>query len=250
MTDSSLLIQAIEHVRDCVTLYRDHARHFYFEVVLSIYRCSGCGAEMRMADQPSRCECECGAALDPTIAFQRSPCCQAKLKLARNHYVCTNCGVTVRSHFLFDEKLFNAQYMREKMSESRERKRRRREEIRLLLAASRSSDLCVSRLPDQGVMDEISFQLDRFVGQDIFSVAAEPAGEDDFKIEDYRKLILDTLQGCSRGLDTFPTISDDPKLDKIRRFMTLLFMEQDCEVWLEQRGDTVMVMRYEAYVEG
>ena len=245
MTDSSLLIQAIEHVRDCVTLYRDHARHFYFEVVLSIYRCSGCGAEMRMADQPSRCECECGAALDPTIAFQRSPCCQAKLKLARNHYVCTNCGVTVRSHFLFDEKLFNAQYMREKMSESRERKRRRREEIRLLLAASRSSDLQVVDFPSVDAVDQLSAELDQFVGRETTSDAAEFIANDEFRLEAYRQAILSRLDGCSTRFDAFPAVCSDRRLDQVRRFMALLFMEQAREVWLEQRGSTIVVMRYE-----
>jgi hypothetical protein len=243
MTDSSLLIQAIEHVRDCVTLYRDHARQFYFEVVLSIHRCQGCGAKMRMTDQPSRCECECGAALDPTIAFQRSHCCQAKLRLARNHYVCTNCGATVPSHFLFDEKLFAAQYMREKMSESRERKRRRREEIRLLLAASRSSDLCITDFPTADALGQLSTVLDRFVGQEAVAGVAEFIGNDEFSMEDYRQAILSRLGGCSTRFDAFPAMCSDRRLDQVRRFMTLLFMEQAREVRLEQQGSTIMVMK-------
>jgi hypothetical protein len=242
MTDSSLLIQAIEHARDRVALYRNHARQFYLEVVLSIHRCPGCGANMRMV-RPSRCRCECGAILDPTIAFQRSSCCQAKLRLARNHYVCTNCGATVPSHFLFDEKLFAAQYMREKMSESRERKRRRREEIRLLLAASRSSDLCITDFPTADALGELSTVLDRFVGQEAVSDVAEFIGDDEFSMEDYRQAILSRLGGYSTRFDAFPAVCSDRRLDKVRRFMTLLFMEQDREVWLEQQGSTIMVMQ-------
>ena len=243
------LIQAIEHARDRVALYRDHARQFYFEVVLSIYRCPGCGAKMRMT-QPSRSECDCGAILDPTVAFQRSPCCEAKLRLARNHYLCTHCGATVPSHFLFDEKLFAAQYMREKMSESRERKRRKREEIRLLLAASRSSDLCVTDFPTADAVDQLSAELDRFVDRKTAPDAEELIGDDDFRMEDYRQAILSRLGGCSTRFDAFPAVCSDRRLDQIRRFMALLFMEQDREVWLEQQGSTIMVMRYEAYIKG
>ena len=249
MISSRLLVEAIELVRDRVTVYRSHARLFYFEILLTIHRCPDCDGKMSMTG-PSQCQCQCGTILDPTIQFQRSGCCDALLGRRRCHYACTHCGRTVASKFLFDEKLFDHLYFCEKISESRERKRRQKEELRCLLAASRSNELMITDIPEIAVVHGLSMALDEFVGATALADMADFISTDEFRMEDYRQMILSWLDDCTVRFGALPAIGEDPRLDRVRRFITLLFMEQDREVWLEQRGDEILVMRYEAHIEG
>jgi hypothetical protein len=156
----------------------------------------------------------------------------------------------VASKFLFQERLFDGQYFCEKMSESRQRKRRRREAMQRLLAASRSLDIAITEFPTNADLDSFSQVLDAFVGHEQMLDADAFLGRDCFQMEAYRSMVLASLQGRTVRFDTLPPVCPDKRLDRIRRFITLLFMEQAHEVWLEQREREILVMPYETYVEG
>ena len=143
------LIQAIRRVLGRVENFKEKVRSFSFEVVLSAHQCPKCGGQLRMIGQ-SECSCSCGNIFDPTLAFQHSLCCGAGLVRKTLHYACSKCSKTAPSRFIFDEKLFDAPYFREMMRESRDRARRKREEIRRLLAESRSSALQLMEEPSLG----------------------------------------------------------------------------------------------------
>jgi len=249
MVTPNPLTQDIELVRASIAMFKTHVREFYFRVVLGDFPCVRCGRIMAMTG-PSECTCVCGFRLDPTLEFQRSTCCDARLRRARSHYVCTDCGAVVPSRFLFDEVLLDRQYFRDKMSECRERKRRRRQELRLLLAASRSHDLQVTDTPDAATLSELAAELDRFVGDGESSSVHEFLGRDDFRMEDYRKLVLAHLDAEGTRFIALPAICEDLRVDRVRRFTALIFMEQAREVWLEQRGDDIVVTPYEVDVQG
>jgi len=131
------LIRGIGRVIGRVAVFKERVRDYYFDVILSQYQCIECGGPLLMTDQ-SECACSCGKIFDPTIAFQKSPCCQAHLVKKTFHYVCSRCNAVVPSRFLFDEKVFDASYFKKMMRESRKRANEKREEIRRLLAGSRS----------------------------------------------------------------------------------------------------------------
>ena len=91
---------------------------------------------------------------------------------------------------------------------------------------------------------------------DAFVQGGEPTGNanfavgDEFCMEDYRSAIQVGLESSCRLFSAFPAIHEDRRRDRVRRFMTLLFMWQDREVDLAQCGDDLMVSRYEVDVEG
>lgn len=249
MISKNPLIKGIVDIQDRVSTYADHARDFYFEILLAIHPCPACGLKMEVAAS-GQWRCDCSATLDPAIEFQRSACCKAPLRRRRCHYACAQCGATVVSQFLFNEKVFDAQYFCEKMTESRQRQRRRREALRRLLAASRSPDLLVDDFPDGAAIHSLSEAMDDLLRSQSTVDADdchEPAA---FRIKAYRAMVLACLDGCAVGFDALPQIGTDRRLDRARRFITLLFMEQAGEVWIEQREQGISVMPYETYVKG
>ena len=192
----------------------------------------------------------CGVEFDLTVEFQRSPCCDARLRFRHRHYACTACGAVVPSRFLFEEAIYDPEYFRKKMSESRERRRRQKEEMLLFLAASHSQDLVITDSPDPHVLTELSAELDQFIGEGALTPIIEFLGGDSFRMGDYREIILSRLDGDGIRFAALPAIYEDPRLDSIRRFTTLIFMEHAREVWLEQRGEDIRVMPYETHIEG
>ena len=242
------LLQGIGKVSEGVGRFKNHARSFYFSVLLSAYACPTCGSRLQMIG-PSFCQCECGAKFDPTVQFQVSDCCAAGLVRTHKRYVCRRCLKTVPSRFLFDENIFDNSYFCTRMRESRERKRRRREEIRRLLAGSRSSDLRLTHLPV--LSSTLEADLNEFLGSLGEIRVTDFVGHCSFVMADYRRAILNDIPSDCRILfSAIPPVGQDRKLDRVRKFITLIFMEQDEEVGLTQWGDDIMVERYEADAEG
>ena len=100
-------------------------RTFYYEVMLSAHTpaCAVAEAGSRMIGE-SRCRCPgCGHELDPTVAYQRCTDCDGTPRLRVSRYVCRRCGRDVRSRFVFDARVFDREYFRQRMADSRERKR-------------------------------------------------------------------------------------------------------------------------------
>jgi len=76
-------------------------------------------------------------------------------------------------------------------------------------------------------------------------------GRDEFHMEEYKNGILATLGSSCRLFSAFPDICGDARLERTRRFTTLIFMEHEHEVELAQHGENdIMVMRHEADIEG
>jgi hypothetical protein len=244
MTVSQLLIQGIEHIQERVAAYKRHAREFYFEILLSRHPCPDCGRRMKITG-PSVCRCPCGLELDPTVAFQKSACCDAGLAKKRCHYACSICGQTVPSVFLFDERIFDGEYMQMKMRESRERKRRKLAEMKRLLANSRSGAWRMDESPAAAAIFSLSDDLDECIHINKADVDAFAPSEE-FNMESYRDTILSRMDGRVVRFKAFPALCDNLRLDRVRRFATLVFMEHTQEVWLEQRGDEISVMPYGA----
>jgi len=249
------LVQDVMKVLSFVSNYKDRAKLFYFEVVLSPYRCPLCEGRLMMAGQ-SRCSCSCGNTFDTTTTFQKSTCCQAKLIMKTFHYACSRCNKAVPSRFLFDERVFNKEYFREMMVESRERKKRKREEIRKLLASSRSDTISLLEDPDFNTLPGFFNDLDDFIrsSTEREGVYAElfHHNKSSFKMDHYRNHILSILTWNTLYFSNITPLNEDCRLDRIRRFITLIFMQQEREIEMTQNGNDLLIERvhHEAYSEG
>jgi len=243
--NSNPLLKGIVQVARRVATFREEARKFYHAVLLSAHPCPSCEGSLRMSGQ-SKCVCGCGAEYDPTVEFQRSDCCGARLKRKTLHYICSSCGRTVPSKFLFDERLFDSAYFAERMRESRERKQTRRQKIREMLASSRSGTLSITDTPEIESVAGLASDLDLFIGSMPEITLSAFQGRDTFRMADYRQAILDDVPaGCLIRFNGMRALCDDARLDRIRRFITLVFMEQAREVELLQEDEDIMVEVYE-----
>lgn len=242
------LLEAIYRVQSRVVNFKEKVREFYFQVLLSQYECPKCSGDLTMAGQ-SLCSCSCGNIFDPTLAFQRSSCCAVPLIRKTFHYACSCCHQIVPSRFLFDERLFDKAYFREMMQDSRERAKTRREEIRRLLAVSRSDPLLFMESPCLDSIPGLAEALNGFIDTKAAGYIAFET-KSDFRMDDYRNHILSILEmGCSQFSAISP-LMEDCRTDKVWRFVTLVFMEQDREIQLTQYGADILVerIRNEAYV--
>lgn len=199
----------------------------------------------------SQCSCRCGNTLDPTISFQKSGCCGAKLTRKTFHYACSQCNQVVPSWFIFDERVFDSDYFREMMRESRARARRRKEEIKKFLIESRSSALPLMEEPNLESLGGLLEDLNRFVQegtQDVIQGGFEP--KSDFHMDRYHDHILSNLGWDSILFSDIASLAEDSRHDKAWRFVTLVFMQNSGEVALTQHGSDnlwVQKVHHEAY---
>ena len=220
------------------------ARDYFFQVLLCQHPCPACGGRLWMS-APSRCTCECGLTLDPTVEFQPCPQCGGKLVLRYFHYACSSCDKTVASRFLFDENVFNNEYFQKKMAEARERKKQRLAEMRHWLATTRSAGLDLMGLPALESIPGLETALDEFVGAVADMAPADFLIFGTFHMADYRNHILSDLAEC-RLFSRITPLCPDPRRDRARRFTTLVFMQHDQEIDLIQHGNDLWVIRHEA----
>jgi hypothetical protein len=243
------LVRKIIEAYGLVKKYKHRARHYYFDVLFSIHRCPACGGHLKITGE-SNCSCSCGNVFDPTLAFQKSACCGAGLIRKTFHYACARCNKTIASRFLFDEKVFDKQYFREMMRESRQRKKKKREEIKRLLVNSRSSPLCHVEEPQlesiPGLIDDLNgFIRDASNEYKPFSIYANQQ----YEINRYRGHILSLLTWDSVLFSKIEPLIEDTREDRIYRFITLVFMDNEREIELRQLEDDLSVQRLynEAY---
>lgn len=237
------LIRRIHQVQAHVDGYRRNIRIFYFDVILSTIDCPECGGRLQMTGQ-SECTCSCGKILDPTIIFQKSICCDAKLVKKTFHYACARCHRSVPSRFIFNERVFDKEYFREMMRGARDRRKRKRKEIQRLLAESRSKTLVFMEEPALEKIPSLLYDLDEFIeGENLeFSVTIFE-NEDIFNIEKYWSHIQSMLGWEPIHFSEIPPIDDDYRRDRAYRFITLIYMQNDRKVDIEQEGNDLFVQR-------
>ena len=243
------LVSAVIRILKRVDAFKKLAREFYFDVILSVHQCPRCGGRIEMTGK-GECSCVCGNIFDPTITFQKSPCCGKRLVRKSQHYICPGCRKTVPSMFLFDEKLFDKTYFREMVRKSRARAAKRREEMMRLLAGYRSGELLLTERPSLESIPGLIEDLDDFIGTEGLRPGDFALNTNSgFKMDDYRQHILHVL-GCDSLLfSDIDTLINDARRDKIWRFVTLIFMQSEREVMLTQYGNDLLVEKtsYETY---
>lgn len=248
MTNSaSFIFDEMEKVQASVKTFKERGKAYYFDVLFSKYRCPVCTKKPNI-NGLSQAECGCGHLFDPTLQFQRSSCCNARLIRQIYHYVCSQCGKYVKSLFLFDERLFDKEYFREMMAQSRERKKQKREQFSQILR-DRSDELVLKDSFDLEELENFYDDLDAFIipaGSELPELTPEI---EEFNMLRYRNHIL-TLFSNEVLFSSITPLSEDTKKDRTWKFITLIFMEHEREVWLTQYGNDILVKRYETHCEG
>ncbi|MCK4342532.1 MAG: hypothetical protein KAY37_12505 [Phycisphaerae bacterium] len=230
-----------------VSRFAARARTFYYDVVLSDHVCPTCDSPVTMLGE-GRCRCRsCSRIVDPTLAFQACPRCGAKPRLRIRRYECSACGAEITSRFLFDGLVFDADYFRRKMGEHRQRRAEQRERIRQVLAEGRSGVLTPPPA-DLSTVPGLADALNSLTGGMQLPLTYQP--REGFDLKRYQAHLQAHIQPFAMSLDEIPPLGEDARIDRVWRFITIIFLAHAgiIEVW--QDGQTVMLKQYETNPEG
>ncbi len=236
------IISMAFRLTDAVAAYTHRVRRFYYAVMLSAHACPKCGGGLSMFAE-GQCRCRgCGHVLDPTTAFQRCLDCGGTPRIEVRRYRCRLCGQDVASRFLFDGLVFDAQYFRQKMAEHRERKSDQRTRLQARSIESRSLPL------DAGPAD-----LDAVPGLpdalNSLIAGAQPGvlrlDCEGFDLSRYESHVQAHLEPFPIMFDEIPHLSDDTRLDRIWRFIAIIFMAHAGQIEIRQESQVIMVIRSE-----
>jgi hypothetical protein len=232
---------------EAVEAFMQKARMFFYSVMLIGHRCPSCNGSLTMESEAD-CRCvSCGKDLDPTATFQRCSACGGIPVLRVRRYQCTDCGGDIQSRFLFDGLVFDAEYFRQRMAESRERQQDQREQIRRILAESRSNTLRLGHADLDsvpGLIDALN-ALTVGLGE---STSAETRGG--FDLHRYEGHIQAHIRDFPLRLAEIPPLADDARKDLIWRFIAVIFLAHMGIVTVWQDGVDIMVMKHEVNREG
>ena len=228
--------------------FAGRAKTFFYRVMLLAFRCPKCNGVLTMRAE-GRCTCSsCGAEIDPTITFQRCSDCGGTPILRVRRYQCSKCGREILSRFLFDGLVFNAEYFREKMAESRQRRKEQEERVRKMLAECRSADLSLGQLDLTAVPGLVEALNALTTGLDD-RLAVESRSQ--FDLKQYEAHVQAHIRDFPLALDEIPPLSrEDARQDLIWRFVAVIFLAHAgiLDVW--QDGRDVVVVKREANREG
>ena len=241
------IIEAAFVMSEAVGRYAQRVRGFFYQVMLSGHTCPKCQSAIEMMDE-GRARCtHCHSTLDPTLAFQRCSTCGGRPALRIRRYVCRDCGQDIRSQFLFDGLVFDAEYFRQKMVEHRERKREQRERVQAMLAGTRSGAIALDPMGDSdhaGLYAALNaMSLEAFV-------SAVPELRDRFDLARYQTHIRAHLQTTPLNLNQIPPLSENTRLDRISRFIAIVFLAHAGYAHVWQEGEIILVMQRETDREG
>jgi hypothetical protein len=232
---------------EAVEVFMQKARRFFYSVMLLGHRCPKCKGSLIMASEGKGLCVSCNKELDPTVAFQRCSGCGGVPTLRVRRYRCKNCGSDIQSRFLFDGLAFGADYFRQKMTESRQRKREQRKRVRQMPAESRSADLPLGAVDLTGVPGLLDALNSLTAGLD---VALGAASRDEFDVKRYETHIRAHIQDFSISLADIPPLRENLRKDLIGRFIAVIFRAHAGVIDVRQQGREIMVIKHETDRKG
>jgi DNA-directed RNA polymerase subunit RPC12/RpoP len=232
---------------DAVAGFIERAKRFFYEVMLWDHACPSCGGGLAMLGE-GRCQCgSCRRTFDPTTAFQQCHECGGKVVVRVRRYQCQQCGADAPSRFLFDGLVFDAEYFRQKMIEHRQKKAEQHERVRQMLAESRSQAL---GLPGAHLEDVpgLAEALNALAADAPPGLAAWLPSE--FNLALYESHIQAHIGAIPVGFDEIPPLCENRRLDRVRRFIAILFLAHAGLVDIRQDGEDIQVKKHETNGEG
>lgn len=220
---------------------RKQVRDLLYEIVLLHRECPVCQRPSLRMLRESWCQCRCcQAEFDPTVQYQACPDCESGLVRRVSHYWCPRCRKTVPSHYCVDERVFDPEYFRTMMQESRQRRQAQLESVRQMLAESRSRPITLDCQPDAPADWEAD--LDAAIGAAITPAIWETDNRDRFDYRQYHDHILDLVKGCVVRFDGVASLIANSRLDRVFRFITIIIMDHEGELRvLQNREGTILL---------
>lgn len=225
---------------EVVQRFVKRAKRFYYLVMLFGYRCPKCNGTLAIVAE-GRCRCDaCNYECDPTVEFQRCSACSGVPILRVRRYQCRKCGGDIISKFLFDGLVFDSEYFRQKMAESRRRKKEQRRKVQEMLAECRSEPLALGASDLRSVPGLID-ALNGLTGGLEASVAL--GLREKFDLGRYQAHISSHLGAEPVNLRNIPPLTDNLRLDLIWRFIAAVFLDHAGSVIVYQNDETIWVMK-------
>ena len=234
----NIIVRAGE-LAEAVRVFVGHGRQYYYEVMLSGYTCPQCGGGLVMIAE-SVCRCvSCRHTLDPTVTFQRCTVCGGRPHLRICRYRCRRCGMDIPTRFVFDGRVFDREYFRERMAQSRRRKQQKQTRWQEILTRNRSETL-----------EKPAIELDSIPGlaEALDSLAAIPELEvwlplcRGFDLKRYESHLQTHIGPIEVGFDDIPSLEESPRLDRIWRFVAIIFMAHAGQIEIFHEGTEIMVI--------
>jgi len=234
------IISQASEMRTAVETFVSHARRYFYEVMLSGYSCPDCKGALVMTSD-GNCSCtSCGSEFDPTIAFQKCGNCGGNVRLKICRYQCVNCSEIVRSRFVFDGNVFDKEYFKQRMKQSREKSRQKREKIIEELIENRS-DLLEADYIDFSAVEGLEDAIDEL------TLLPQLAGFiplcKGFDLKRYQKHLQAHIGDFEVCFDDIPQLEEDTRLDRIWRFVAVIFMEHLGTMELYQKDEVIYIKR-------
>ena len=224
-----------------VKVFFGKARRYYYLVMLLGCRCPKCNDSLAMVGE-GICKCNsCNCEFDPTVEFQRCSTCGGVPVLRVRRYYCKDCGTELRSKFLFDGLVFEKEYFKAKMAESRQRKKEQREHVRQMLTESRSNALPLQAVDFNAVSDLIDALNSLTAGTDT-NFAITPREE--FNLKRYESHIQAHIADYPINLLDIPPLSENGRKDVIWRFVAVIFLAHTGIVDIWQEDSNIMVIKH------
>ena len=223
------------------------AKRFFYSVMLLGHCCPRCHGSLIMIAE-SKCRCAaCSFEFDPTVQFERCLNCGGTPVLRIRKYQCSKCHNDIRSKFLFDGLIFDTIYFRQKVNESRQRKKEQRERIRQMLAECRSNDLHMEAVQLESVPGLVE-ALNSLISEIDENVKVEL--RDKFDLKRYEKHVLKHLQKNPVELEQIPVLIENARKDLIWRFIAIIFLAHAGIIDVVQHGQEILVMKHETNRKG
>jgi len=218
------------------------AKRFYYLVMLFGRRCPKCNGPLTMM-AAGRCTCgSCRYEFDPTVAFQRCLDCGGTPVLRVRRYQCSKCGNDITSMFLFEGVVFDTDYFRQKMAESRRRKKEQRQRVQQMLSECRSEPLSLdaadlSSVPGLiGALNSLTKDLETTIPLKL---------RNQFDLSRYQNHVRSHLGAQPKDLRAIPPLTENLRLDLIWKFIAAIFLDHAGLVSVNQQDQTIWVMRFD-----
>jgi len=215
------------------------ARRFYYLVMLFGYRCPKCNGSLTMVKE-GRCRCDtCKYEFDPTVTLQTCSQCGGVPVMKVRRYQCRHCGSDISSAFLFDGTVFNADYFRRKVAESRQRKQEKTDRVRKMLAECRSGPLTLTATDLDSVPGLVEALNSLTSGVEAHM---PPELKSQFDLDRYQTHIRSALKEGPMRLREIPPLAENLRLDLVWKFVAVVFLTHTGSVDIRQQGQTIWVM--------
>ena len=145
------------------------------------------------------------------------------------------------SLFLFKGLVFDAEYFRQRMAQSRQRKNQQRQRVQDMLAQCRSEPL-VLEAPDLNSVPGLTDALNALTQGIDEKMLIELKSK--FDLDRYQQHICHYINDEPINLRDIQALIENTRLDLIWRFVAVIFLEHQHSVDIEQEGENIWVKKH------